>query len=174
MLLLHVHLQLHKGKYVRDHSRLEVQPTGRYFLNMMLGECSTPSAHMPHVLGWLKLMKAMTGACWRVFVVVSCGSGLTKHRLSTQPVQIPTLYTQPRHCRLGLNTQWQHMQAHRQLKHTGAGSTAVHSTLGCERPLLVCHQTHPTCEPAALCCCACLPADNLIHAKYMGPTGEQD
>lgn len=30
--------QLHKGKYVRDHSRLEVQPTGRYFLNMMLGE----------------------------------------------------------------------------------------------------------------------------------------
>jgi hypothetical protein len=31
-------LQLHKGKYVRDHSRLEVQPTGRYFLNMMLGE----------------------------------------------------------------------------------------------------------------------------------------
>lgn len=31
-------IQLHKGKYVRDHSRLEVQPTGRYFLNMMLGE----------------------------------------------------------------------------------------------------------------------------------------
>jgi hypothetical protein len=28
--------KLHKGKYVRDHSRLEVQPTGRYFLNMML------------------------------------------------------------------------------------------------------------------------------------------
>lgn len=30
--------QLHKGKYVRDHSQLEVQPTGRYFLNIMLGE----------------------------------------------------------------------------------------------------------------------------------------
>lgn len=39
-LLAHVDcvLQLQKGKYVRDHSRLEVQPTGRYFLNMMLGE----------------------------------------------------------------------------------------------------------------------------------------
>lgn len=28
--------KLNKGKYVREHSRLEVQPTGRYFLNMML------------------------------------------------------------------------------------------------------------------------------------------
>lgn len=46
ILLLPVLLQLHKGKYVRDHSRLEVQPTGRYFLNMMLGECSTPAAHI--------------------------------------------------------------------------------------------------------------------------------
>lgn len=44
LLLVRVCLQLHKGKYVRDHSRLEVQPTGRYFLNMMLGECSTPAA----------------------------------------------------------------------------------------------------------------------------------
>lgn len=33
------HHQLHKGKYVRDHSRLEVQPTGRFFLNTMLSEC---------------------------------------------------------------------------------------------------------------------------------------
>lgn len=32
-------VQLQKGKYVRDHSRLEVQPTGRFFLNMMLGGC---------------------------------------------------------------------------------------------------------------------------------------
>lgn len=29
-------MQLVKGKYVRDHSRLEVQPTSRYFLNIML------------------------------------------------------------------------------------------------------------------------------------------
>jgi hypothetical protein len=28
--------KLVKGKYVRDHNRLEVQPTGRYFVNMML------------------------------------------------------------------------------------------------------------------------------------------
>eukprot|EP00775_Hariotina_reticulata_P011627 gene11627-11771_t len=28
--------KLVKGKYVRDHSRLEVLPTSRYFLNMML------------------------------------------------------------------------------------------------------------------------------------------
>ncbi|KAF8069411.1 hypothetical protein HT031_001526 [Scenedesmus sp. PABB004] len=28
--------QLHKGRYVRDHSRLEVQPTSRFFLNIML------------------------------------------------------------------------------------------------------------------------------------------
>lgn len=28
--------KLVKGKYVRDHNKLEVQPTGRYFLNMML------------------------------------------------------------------------------------------------------------------------------------------
>jgi hypothetical protein len=28
--------RLERGKYVRDHNRLEVQPTGRYFLNRML------------------------------------------------------------------------------------------------------------------------------------------
>jgi hypothetical protein len=28
--------KLVKGKYVREHNRLEVQPTGRYFVNMML------------------------------------------------------------------------------------------------------------------------------------------
>lgn len=28
--------KLVKGKYVRDHHKLEVQPTGRYFLNIML------------------------------------------------------------------------------------------------------------------------------------------
>jgi hypothetical protein len=35
-LLLLLLLQLVKGRYVRDHSRLEVLPTSRYFLNMML------------------------------------------------------------------------------------------------------------------------------------------
>uniref|UniRef100_A0A383W444 Uncharacterized protein n=1 Tax=Tetradesmus obliquus TaxID=3088 RepID=A0A383W444_TETOB len=33
---LELTFKLVKGRYVRDHSRLEVQPTGRYFLNMML------------------------------------------------------------------------------------------------------------------------------------------
>ncbi len=42
-------LQLYKGKYVRDHSRLEVQPTGRYFLNMMLGECVRLVGQRQHV-----------------------------------------------------------------------------------------------------------------------------
>jgi hypothetical protein len=29
--------KLQRGRYVREHSRLEVQPTGRWLLNMMLG-----------------------------------------------------------------------------------------------------------------------------------------
>ena len=29
-----VHMKLHNGKYKRHHSRLDVQPTGRYFLNV--------------------------------------------------------------------------------------------------------------------------------------------
>lgn len=28
--------KLVRGRYVRDHNQLDVQPTGRYFLNMML------------------------------------------------------------------------------------------------------------------------------------------
>ncbi|KAJ9523806.1 hypothetical protein QJQ45_020015 [Haematococcus lacustris] len=31
-----VQFKLQQGKYARDHSRLEVQPTGRYFLNLSL------------------------------------------------------------------------------------------------------------------------------------------
>ena len=30
--------KLEKGKYVKDHKRLEVEPTGRYFLNRMLDD----------------------------------------------------------------------------------------------------------------------------------------
>eukprot|EP00197_Chlamydomonas_leiostraca_P012811 CAMPEP_0202861404 /NCGR_PEP_ID=MMETSP1391-20130828/2817_1 /ASSEMBLY_ACC=CAM_ASM_000867 /TAXON_ID=1034604 /ORGANISM="Chlamydomonas leiostraca, Strain SAG 11-49" /LENGTH=134 /DNA_ID=CAMNT_0049540791 /DNA_START=98 /DNA_END=502 /DNA_ORIENTATION=- len=31
-----VQYKLNKGRYVRDHSRLDVTPTGRYFLNLQL------------------------------------------------------------------------------------------------------------------------------------------
>jgi len=30
--------RLEQGKYVKDHNRLEVQPTSRYFLNLMLDD----------------------------------------------------------------------------------------------------------------------------------------
>lgn len=31
-----IQYKLVRGKYVKDHHKLEVQPTGRYFVNMML------------------------------------------------------------------------------------------------------------------------------------------
>jgi hypothetical protein len=52
-------VQLQKGKYVRDHSRLEVQPTGRFFLNMMLGGCLSgcPASSSMCGVTWLHWQK---------------------------------------------------------------------------------------------------------------------
>ena len=34
-----VQYKLRKGRYERDHNRLEVQQTGRYLVNMYLNQC---------------------------------------------------------------------------------------------------------------------------------------